>query len=533
MTTAFTQRTAAAAVIEPESVSVALPSASDTRPAAGKFRIENSVLAGAALLYILIYVMFWPPIHSTMDEGSYLGFARVLQEGTLYADVAEERVVLALPAHGHHVSKYPLGMSALLALTSLVGGWTFALGTNLLLHLVNFVLVAILLRRQKVPAVLAVLYLLHPTAALYSRTVMSDTASAVLLTLAFWGYLRRNWALAGVLAGLSVLLRTGNAVALPIFCIAALLTTETGNEARLTDLLSRVRSAALFVLGATPFLLAAGYYAVVVADGQMGGSTGAFGREYFAANFTAYTIGLLLVFPGMLLAPLFYRGEGRGVLAGLVYGFLFLYCFWYYRDQGATAVESMIRGLRYFVVVLPLLTVAYGEVLWRLLFVRLPRSVHIGGAVAVVAVLFLVTLMIGKKHQESLMNMARVRDALLAQTNPADVILCNMQVAKLLHPGWGERRYLIPAHTHEETVHTVRNMMANTPRGRLVVATWARPGRQDDRAEVERLKAGVERLLAPARQDAVRPVASGNFPPELTVDVIVTPLSQAVSPSAP
>ena len=75
----------------------------------------------------------------------------------------------------------------------------------------------------------------------------------------------------------------------------------------------------------------------------------------------------MLLYPGMLLAPALYQGRGRVVIGGLCYGFLMLYSFWYYRDQGSSWAETLIVGQRYFLAALPLWIVAYSAVGGRVL----------------------------------------------------------------------------------------------------------------------------------------------------------------------
>src|SRR3712207_3442072 len=76
----------------------------------------NALLFGAAVCYSLLYLFFWPPMYTTMDESSYLNMAYVLRQGTVYPDVAGVPTLNAFPVDGHMVVKYPLGMPALLAL---------------------------------------------------------------------------------------------------------------------------------------------------------------------------------------------------------------------------------------------------------------------------------------------------------------------------------------------------------------------------------------------------------------------------------
>jgi hypothetical protein len=487
-------------------------------------RDANVLLLTAGVLYALLYVAFWPTIYSTMDEASYMGNAYVLRQGAVYADVAGVTVPTNYPVGGHYVSKYPLGMATLVALGSLAG-WKVVLGVNLLIHLLTFVVVVKTLRHLRLPGAFALLYLLHPTAVLYSRTVMSDPLSGLLIALAFYQYLRRRYAATGALAGLSVLVRTGNVLAVPLFVLAVLFERPPGEE-RKGNLRDRLRPALLVAAASLPFLAVAGYYAKVIAGGEMASHTGTFSLRYFPEMFPAYAVALVLLYPGMLLAPALYRGPGRLVVAGLSYGFILLYSFWFYRDTGSGFADTLIRELRYFLAVLPLMIVAYAEALWRLAGQRgavgLPaRAV---GA-AFVAGLFAVAAAVSYKHARFLGTMAGVRDGLLAATTPADRIYCNMQVAKLMHPGWGRRRFILVSRPDKDRteLRTWLNGPGSTG-GRAVLAYWVRPGREDDRREADRVASVGSGLIAAP--------ADVPLPPELTLRVLALPVRPAAANAA-
>lgn len=456
-------------------------------------RAVTGVLVAAALGYALLYLAFWPPIFSTIDESSYLGMAYVLRQGTIYPDEAGVFVATAFPAGEHIVSKYPLGMPALLALTSFFG-WPFALGTNLLVHLLTFFIVARLLHRVGASPLFALLFLFHPTAIIYSRTVMADSASGLLLALSFYCFLNRRYAWVGILVGVSVLLRTANVFALPVFALAVLLRpapplpdglADTGEE---SSLRGRLTAAILMSLASLPFLGLAAYYMVVVTKGLMAANTGSFGAQYFPQMFPFYVLTLMLLWPGMLLAPLIYRGPGRLIIAGISYGFILLYSFWYYRDQGGSTAESLIVGQRYFLAVLPLLIVAYGKALQQILGQRLSPRVVTAVAAAALPLFLVATFAINRKHSGFLAEQARVRDVLVAATAPEDIVYAGMQAAKLLHPAWGGKRdvRVVPsAPSAEQQERFQREILASlvqTPERRIVLASWARPGRADEAA---------------------------------------------------
>ena len=113
-----------------------------------------------------------------MDEASYMNTAYAVDHGTMYLDVAHAAPIQAYAVGPHTISQYPPGMAFLLAPLGFLG-WNVALGFNLIVHLTLFWIVAGLLKANKTPPVFALLYLLHPVAALFSRTVLSDLGSFI------------------------------------------------------------------------------------------------------------------------------------------------------------------------------------------------------------------------------------------------------------------------------------------------------------------------------------------------------------------
>ena len=343
---------------------------------------SNLVLAAFALLYAILYAAFWPRAATTMDEASYLGFAYVLRHGTIFPDLVPATALLAFPVNGHLVSKYPLGMSALLALGSFAGGWTAALGINLLVHLATFWVVIKILRDRALSPFWALLFLFHPTAVLYSRTVMADPASGLLIALGLFQLNKGRFFWAGFWAGIALTFRTGNVVALPVFALAAFALPRVSS----VSFVNRVRAGAEVAVGSLPGLALAAYYMVVVTQGKMGQNTGSFSASYFPTMFGGYVVMLLVLYPGLLLAPLLAlilrRRDGFNLAsAGVCYGTFALYCFWFYRDQGGSALETLIVGQRYFLAVLVPFIVTYAAVLEPIFATRLrARLAHAPGA---------------------------------------------------------------------------------------------------------------------------------------------------------
>ena len=226
--------------------------------------------------------------------------------------------------------------------------------------------------------------------------------------------------------------------------------------------------------------------------------------------FPGYALGLMLIYPAMLFAPAFYRGGGKPVLLSLCYGTILLYSFWYYRDKGSSPLETLIVGQRYFLAVLPLFVVAYGAWLWPYLK-KITHAQRRAAALVVTAGLFVVAAAISWKHSLYIATLASTRAKLLQITQPNDLLLCDAQTAKVMHPGWGRRSLLIldGSLTPAETVHLndqIRSLQP-MPQSRIFAVAWTRTGRPDDAAAAQYLndikKIYSTRTLSPAEREGL------------------------------
>ena len=457
----------------------------------------NRIEITAALLYAALYAFFWPVLYTTMDESAYLNYAYVYRQGTVYADVAGISAVQSYPvgAASHIVTLYPPGMSVLLALVS-VFDWGVTLGLNLIVHIAAFFVLAYLLRRNHAPSWLAFLYLLHPTAVIFSHTMMSDPLSGLLILLAFAACGKRRFAVAGLLIGLSVFVRTANGVAAGFFAIglaleaapAILTAVKRGEWAKA---FRGLLPAMMVALSAVPFLVATWLFQKCVQDGGWArySGKGLLGLQHFPHMFPAYTLALLVVFPGMLFAPLFYRGKNRSLLLTLCYGFLLFYSCYYYQDSTGSRLESFVVGQRFMLAVLPLYLLAYGDALNRFFGRLWKRATGQALAAFVAVVLFGVAGYGIQKHQTYLLGLKEVRDTVAAQV-PADALFfCNVHVAKLLHPAWtGVRKYTMIGNYHDvkaDTAAAEKALRAAFASGakEAYLAVWSRDYRPETQGE--------------------------------------------------
>ena len=406
-------------------------------------------------------------------------------------DVVGIQGLMGYPVGSHIVSQYPPGMPALLALFSLFG-WKFALGTNLFVHLATFWVVACILRKIKVPTVFALLYLLDPTAVLYSRTLCSDMVAALCVTLALYFQLVRRPGWCGACLGISFVFRTANLIAIPLMALAYFLVDYLQvRDGRKTAPLHAAISAGRMLLGAGPPLILAYVYQALVQHGGWSRYGGGFpppSLAYLPQVFPKYVLYLSVIYPGMVFAPLLYRGAGRTSIFLISYGFLFFYGSYYFMNMGRSFAEDVVAAPRLMIVVLPLFIVAYSDIIWRLVGATDSKLRLMAGALCA-AILFLVAIGLQKRHQQYLHEMDNARTAILTRVQPQDVLLCNIHVAKLFHPAWGTRHYFLfgAAWKYDVNLRSAEDAIrAGLTRrnGSVFLADWSRDYRPETSDEV-------------------------------------------------
>jgi hypothetical protein len=419
--------------------------ASDQEHGAGRTwligpKADRYLLWLSVVVFVATYAYFYPKIYTTKDEQAYLAMASVLKHGHLTLNSLHQNVVMSFPFKGRLVAFYPPGMGATIAVVSLFG-WTAALGTNFIVLLVGFAVVVKFLRDLKLPALFGVLYLLDPANVLFSRTVLSDLLSGVLITLGLLALLHDRTRLAGLALGATVLVRNADGLALATTALGMLWeirrVTPAGERVR-----EMVKWVAKFLQGAIlPVVLALlAYFAV--GGGSALSHTGTFSLHYLHQDLPWLLVDLLVIYPGMLLAPLFFQSRIRWPLILTAYGYIALYSLWSYQDRGTNTFETLIVSQRFLLSVLPLFILSYAALAMRL-FDRLKNSTLITAkyALSVLAVIALMGACVLVQHQDQshLSQLKRARTGLLSIVSPNDLLICDTEVGKLFLPMWGRR----------------------------------------------------------------------------------------------
>jgi hypothetical protein len=397
-------------------------------------RREWALLTALMLAYAAIFVAYYPPLPGIEDEIGFVNQALVWSRGAISAEGAGlSDLADFVPVAGRHVAARHPGRS-LAALPFLaLGGVRATFVSGLLLHLAMTALAALLLSRLGRSPLWAALLLLHPTLAIYSRTIMADAAAGTGLLLAAVAVTSAS-PLAGLGAGLAVGLaasmRYHAALALPIVAAAFVLPRgrpRPWRDARLC-LLAGGFAGGLIVI-----------YNLVVYHAPIEpftGSRGYFSTSFFVPHGSYYAAALMTLWPAMLLAPALDRSPLRWLVrgvCGLFLGFLTLY---YFHDRAPNWLGTVVVGQRLLQVALPLWVVSYAGVLddWLVGPVRRRLGDHLFVGLAGLACVALLgaTGLIFDRHQRHLNELLEARDAVIARVPEDSLILYDGSFTKLV-----------------------------------------------------------------------------------------------------
>ncbi len=466
---------------------------------------DRGVLLIAGAVFLLLLVVFYPTMYTSIDEASVFSMAYVLRHGTIFpGDTPVFRAAEFYPSlspvgvHGH-VYRFPVGFPLLLSVLSFVGWRAFFL-VNPLLHLIAAACFAGILRAGRIPPRYAVLYLLFPCFTLFTRTLFSDAFAASLTTIALYGLLcRRRPFFAGLCLGLALLSRSASLV-VAVALLVALLWSDWNLRAQRPVWKGQ---AVRMLGGLLPFLAANGAYNFYAFGSPFRSaySSGDLSWHGLAQSGPSYALALLLIYPGMLLAPLFYRGAfwREGLAATTLVTFLAAS----YSEStfGNSALQTLLSTPRQVLPVMPFFLLAFCGVLsqWvrakRVALPRLEAAVGIGLALASAGIAF--------QHQEYLKSLQAMRAEIRRSLPPRSTVYANKDVYKLWQPAWDSNIY------RELPGISAAQGRADLQKGPVFVALSARSRgfAGEDAVNAQVVKATQSRfLLAPALVSSARQV---------------------------
>lgn len=385
-------------------------------------------------LYAALYLVFYPPIYTSVDESANFGMASLLRHGILLPGQAGQALSMSVPGPHGPVFRFPIGFPAVLALVSVVGAWAFYL-VNPVLHMAATWAFAKILRAMGVPEKLAVLYLLYPGFVLYQRTLFSDGFAASLTTLSLYFLVRgpvRETVAAGACLGLALLSRSTSWMVALVVGAGVL---AAAWRFRRSDMTWKGR-AGWFFMGMAPFLILNGLYNAYTLGSPFRSaySLDTLSLENLWKFGPTMALSLLLIYPGMLLAPLFYRGPyWRGGLVATT-AVVLIACAYNEPTYGNTRLETLVSVTRQILPVMPFYLLAFCGLLGPLMLKPWVRRFRVWEAVT--GLLLLMTVAISAIHQRHLRVLVAVRDE-IRQTLPAhSIVYGNKDVFKLHQPTW-------------------------------------------------------------------------------------------------
>ena len=413
-------------------------------------RLLRSPVVLLLLAVVALEAVLWPSAVTIQDETIHLTTAVLLTRATIFADEAGVSLFAGVAAGGHLVPQYPPGLAALMSPLVEVH-WRLAYVVPLTAHLLGGVLFAVLLRRVGVRPVWALLYLLHPALLLFSRTLMTDGPSATVTVGVLLLLLRgRHGALpAGALLGASLFLRYANVLTFGclLLALAARDLWELRGGRRSLRELATSSSPRLLLGFAGPAAVFVGYNLAVYGalTPPSYGDVAQFAASYVPANLPGYAVGLLVLYPLMLLAPLAYRCPLR--LEVLAVSYCVLLCFSAYFSRGALTggATGLVVGLRLLLPVLPLFLLAYAAVLDRGVTALAARRPVVRTAVpaAAAALGLLTSVVLSMAHQARLDDAATVRELVEDVLPPGAPVAANGESVKFLNAAWGAPAYAL------------------------------------------------------------------------------------------
>jgi hypothetical protein len=386
------------------------------------------------LAYTALFAAEYPPISGIEDETGFLNQALVWSRGAVSAEGAGFAHGLPdfIAVNGRRLPARHPGRS-LVALPFLVlGGTRATFASGLLLHLLTTATAGLLLEKLGRSPLWAVLVLFHPTLALYSRTIMADGAAGCGLLLAGLGIVCGAPVRAGVAVGVAAAMRYHAALALPLVA-ASFVFPRTERSSR------PWRDAALCLLGGAAVGCVLATYNVAVygtLNEPFTRERGYFSPAFVLLNTLFYGTVLLLIWPGMLIAPMLDTSRLRWFVRGSVVLFLGPLLFYYFHDVAAGWLETLVVGQRLIQIALPLWIVSYACVLTDML--AAPRLRGLSDVVrTVVAPVICVGLLTGTalmfaRHQHHLEGLREARDAFVSNVPGGSLVVYQGSLTKIV-----------------------------------------------------------------------------------------------------
>tara|TARA_B100000959_G_C14936603_1_gene605988 strand:+ start:148 stop:1623 length:1476 start_codon:yes stop_codon:yes gene_type:complete len=325
----------------------------------------NKLILASITVYILLFLYFYPPFYTTLDENNYIRSAYLIQEGSLF--IEEQTYKYGFISNGENYVPLSFGLPAIILPFTLLS-WKAVFLSGLLTHILATILFYKLLIKHNLNPNNTLLYLFFPYFFYYSTTLFPDFFSAFFILAGFYFYNlenKKNNVFSGAFFGFACILKYTNILAFLPFAIVSVIK----NRSRVGYLLLGFLPFAFLIL-----TINQNYYGGWMTTGYaLVDSDVSFEADYTLDQtipLSTFSLGaykeyipfisfrLLIIYPLMLLALFLYRGSGRTeiILTGILYLAFF----------GARSTQSgwgfnldPSTMTRYFLPILPLLIFAY------------------------------------------------------------------------------------------------------------------------------------------------------------------------------
>jgi hypothetical protein len=378
--------------------------------------IHKSIIIGFVLFTILFF-LFYPANTGIVDETAYLSMAYTFQNGKLYYDQAGIYSAPASIKTNHHlISRYPPGNSILLLpFTKLNYKLTFLRGY--LLTIIGFILLIIILAHYNLPSYYALLLLFHPSIVLYTRTIMSDLPAAIFSLAGLLLFIKKRYPYSGIIFGIAIAIRYP-LLLIPFSMFSVLFVKK--------EFFNALKFLIGVVIGLIPLLIyhISSFNTII---GPAKANLIGFSLKNFPIMFTQFFLIINIIYPLLFIISFKTKLNEKWYFIFPALIFIIFFSLQYYIDTGKNFFETIIRGQRYMLPIIPFLLIPYSEILNRIRFLQKSLPFFI------IALIF-VDILIIHRHQEFLIKQTHYQNKLYEYTKDADMIICNKDIYELINP---------------------------------------------------------------------------------------------------
>ena len=311
-----------------------------------------AILSFFALLFSIIYNIYYPPISGIEDEIGFINQAILWTHHKLTLDspFLDGKFLGDLGEHDGH---FLFIRNPLRSFTLMPFIWTNQLGgifySSLFIHLTLTLVFAIILHHFLISPTYAIFILFHPTLALYSRTIMADTLAATLILLSFLFTIKSKKygpILSGLSIGIATFARYHAAFALLFFALFYFYFNERRFDFKKTFLCT--------LSGVIPICLVFLYnFYLFKSPFGLTSNVGEFNLSFFNDNWFFYLVALTIIWPGMLITPFFKFNKYTPLIFSIALFYLLFLLFYYYHDSSNNFLQTLVIGQRLLQIALP------------------------------------------------------------------------------------------------------------------------------------------------------------------------------------